>query len=64
MWDNFVVFGINGFRDHVGVVVVIEDATPHYVGGSVYILDHQAAPTVSGLDLSLSAFAIEESEIS
>ena len=50
---DFVVFGLDRFGNHGGVVVVIEDAVPDDVGGGVDVLDDQAAAAVLGLNLGL-----------
>jgi hypothetical protein len=51
--DDFVIFGLDRFGYHIGIVVVVKDTVPDYVGGCVYILDYEAAAAVFGLDLCL-----------
>ena len=51
---DFVVLRIDGLWDHVGVVVVVEDAAPYHVGGGVNVLDDEGASAAgSGYDLGL-----------
>ena len=43
MGYDLVIFGINSFWNHFGIVVVVEDATPYDVGGGIDVLDDKAA---------------------
>ncbi len=54
MWYDIVVFGVDCFGDHIGVIIIVEYAVPYYMGRSIDVLHHQTASAVFRLDLGLS----------